>query len=113
MVANIYPTFTYADVPARFIDHEPARQSFRDKVDAYARRLWLQVEAAAQTPWFTGPTLTAMDLYIAVMTQWRPNRVWFEPNTPKLFAIAKAVEAVPEFAAVWQRNTRPATGDAF
>ena len=113
MVANIYPTFTYADVPARFIDHEPARQPFRDKVDAYARRLWLQVEAAAQTPWFTGPTLTAMDLYIAVMTQWRPNRVWFEPNTPRLFAIAKAVEALPEFAAVWQRNTRPAAGGAF
>ncbi len=113
MVANIYPTFTYADSPARFIDHEPARQPFRDKVDAYARRLWLQVEQAAQAPWFTGQTLTAMDLYIAVMTQWRPNRVWFEPNTPKLFAIAKAVEARPEFAAVWQRNTRPATGGAF
>ena len=113
MVANIYPTFTYADVPARFVENEAAQQGFADKVNAYAKRLWLQVEQAAQSPWFTGQTLTAMDLYIAVMTQWRPNRVWFEPNTPKLIAIAHAVEALPQFAAVWQRNARPATSSAF
>ena len=113
MVANIYPTFTYADVPARFVEHEAAQQGFADKVNAYAKRLWLQVEQAAHAPWFTGETLTAMDLYIAVMTQWRPNRVWFEPNTPKLIAIAHAVEALPQFAAVWQRNARPATSSAF
>jgi GST-like protein len=82
-------------------------------VNAYAKRLWLQVEQAAQSPWFTGQTLTAMDLYIAVMTQWRPNRVWFEPNTSKLIAIAHAVEALPQFEAVWQRNARPATSSAF
>ena len=113
MVANIYPTFTYADVPARFVEHEAAQAGFKEKVDAYAKRLWLQVEQAASAPWFTGETLTAMDLYIAVMTQWRPNRVWFEPNTPKLITIAHAVEALPQFEAVWQRNARPAAGGAF
>lgn len=113
MVANIYPTFTYADVPARFVEHEAAQAGFKEKVDAYAKRLWQQVEAAAGTPWFTGPSLTAIDFYIAVMTQWRPNRVWFAPNTPRLFAIARAVEAIPDLAATWHRNARPATGSAF
>lgn len=113
MVANIYPTFTYADVPSRFVAHPDAGQGFADNVNSYAKRLWLQVEDAARSPWFTGGTLTAMDFYIAVMTQWRPNRIWFEPNTPGLFGIAKAVEAIPELAGVWLRNARPATQSAF
>ena len=50
MVANIYPTFTYADVPARFVENEAAQQGFADNVNAYAKRLWLQVEQAAQSP---------------------------------------------------------------
>jgi glutathione S-transferase len=38
LVANIYPTFTYADLPERFVKTEGAAAGFRDEVDAYARR---------------------------------------------------------------------------
>src|SRR5687768_11496274 len=31
IVANIYPTFTYADDPARFVDDESARAGFKAK----------------------------------------------------------------------------------
>ena len=105
-VANIYPTFTYADDPARFVANPAAQPEFKASVDAYGKRLWTMVEDAAQTPWFTGQTLTAMDLYIAVMTNWRPNRPWFAANCPKLTAIALAAEALPELRATWQRNTQ-------
>lgn len=37
VVANIYPTFTYADDPARFVKTEAAAQPFRAEVDADAR----------------------------------------------------------------------------
>ena len=103
-VANIYPTFTYADLPARFVDDPTAQAAFKAKVDAYAQRLWHMLEAAAATPWFTGPHFTAMDLYLGVMTKWRPNRPWFAANCPRLHSIAEAAEAVEELQAVWQRN---------
>ncbi|WP_422392798.1 glutathione S-transferase, partial [Marinicauda algicola] len=34
IVANIYPTSTYGDDPARFVDLEEARKSFRARTDA-------------------------------------------------------------------------------
>lgn len=104
LVANIYPTFTYADDPARFVPGEPAQQGFRANVDAYAQLLWRQVEGAAGDPWFCGAPFTALDLYIGVMTSWRPRRPWFAENCPLLHAIALRAEAQPRVAAVWRRN---------
>lgn len=104
LVANIYPTFTYADDPARFVSVSAARDPFRAATDAYAQRLWRQVESEAGGPWFLGDRFSALDLYIDVMTRWRPRRGWFEVETPRLFAIARKADALPELAGVWKRN---------
>lgn len=105
LVAAIYPTFTFADDPARFVPDEPARPGFRAQVDAHAQRLWRIAEDAAGTPWFLGERLTAIDLYLAVMTRWRPRRPWFADNAPRLHAIAERADALPKLAAVWARNS--------
>ena len=104
IVVNIYPTFTYADDPARFISVNAARDPFRAATDAYAQRLWRQIETAAGAPWFLGKRFSALDIYISVMTRWRPKRGWFESETPKLFATARRADLKPELAEVWKRN---------
>ncbi|HWK43394.1 MAG TPA: glutathione S-transferase family protein [Stellaceae bacterium] len=108
LVANLYPTFTYADEPARFVPGEDAQKAFRATVDAYAKRLWAIVEAEAGTPWFLGDRFSALDIFIASMTRWRPGREWFAAEAPKLHAIAVAAEASPQIAEVWRRNFPPA-----
>ena len=104
LVANIYPTFTYADDPARFVSVNAARDPFRAATDAYAQRLWRQVESAAGAPWFLGERFSALDIYIGVMTRWRPRRGWFEAETPRLFAIARKTDQRPELKETWRRN---------
>ena len=104
IVANIYPTFTYADDPARFVSVNAARDPFRAATDAYAQRLWHQVESETGSPWFLGERFSALDIYINVMTRWRPKRGWFEGETPKRFAIARTADAVAELKEVWKRN---------
>jgi len=104
LVANIYPTFTYADVPSRFVEVEEAQASFRRSLDEHARRLWILVEEAAGSPWFLGSRFSAMDLYLAVMTHWRPGREWFAANAPRLAAISTAVDKETRLAEVWRRN---------
>jgi GST-like protein len=104
LVANIYPTFTYADDPARFVADEAARGAFRESVDAYARRLWGMVEQEVGSPWFLGDRFSALDIYLAAMTQWRPRRGWFAEHQPRLHAIALRADALPQLTAVWQRN---------
>jgi len=104
IVANIYPTFTYADDPARFVSVNSARDPFRAATDAYAHKLWRQVDGAAGAPWFLGERFSALDIYLDVMTRWRPKRGWFESEAPRLFAIARRADQRPELAAVWARN---------
>jgi GST-like protein len=103
LVANIYPTFTYIDDPTRFAPVQAAAQ-FAENVARYRESLWGMVEREAGEEWFLGRRFSALDLYLAVMTRWRPRRAWFAARCPALHAIALRAEALPELAQVWQRN---------
>jgi GST-like protein len=104
LVANIYPSFAYIDDPSRFIAMEEARQPFRDAVDERQRALWRHVEHAAGKPWFLGDRFSALDVFVCVMSRWRPGRAWFEAEAPKLLAIAYKVDGLPDLQDVWSRN---------
>jgi GST-like protein len=107
IVTNIYPTFTYADVPGRFVPGEEAAKGFRVNVDSYQKELWRVVETDARQPWFLGERFSAIDIYLCAMTRWRPGRAWFEENTPKLIAAANRCNDLANLKPVWQRNYPP------
>lgn len=104
LVANVYPTFTYADDPARFVALEPAQAGFRTSVDDHAKRLYGIVEGEAGAPWFLGARFSALDIYVGALTRWRPRREWFAANAPRLTAIAERVHEIPALRTVWSRN---------
>jgi GST-like protein len=103
IVANLYPTFTYADDPTRFAPAVAAAE-FADNVTRYRMQLWGMIEREAGEGWFLGPRFTALDIYLAVMTRWRPRRAWFSQHCPRLHEIALRTEGRPELAEVWHRN---------
>jgi GST-like protein len=107
LVANIYPTYTYADDPARFVADAAAQEGFRTSVEAYAQRLYLMAEAAAGDPWFLGNHFSVLDIYIAVLNHWRPGTAWFAANAPRLHAIALKTAAIPALQPIWSRNFPP------
>ena len=84
--ATIYPTYAY-----------PIADDQREA-------LWRPLEAAAGAPWFLGSRFSAIDLYVAVMTHWKPSPAWFVEHAPKLAAIAEACTRRPELAPVWAAN---------
>jgi GST-like protein len=100
LVAAIYPTFTYGDDPARW----GCGDALREAPDRHRERLWRQLESEVRGPWLLGPACTALDLYVAVMVQWRPGRAWFAGACPRLAAIATALGGDPRLAAVWRAN---------
>lgn len=104
IVANIYPTYTYVDDPARFVPDKAAHVGYVGKVSAYAKKLYSVLEAEAGAPWFLGDRFSAIDIYIAVLSHWRPRRAWFEEHAPKFTAIADAALALPKLAPAWERN---------
>src|SRR5690242_12745459 len=105
IVANVYPMYTVGDDPSRFVSGEAAQKELRASTDAYREKSWRMVEASiAPEPWFLGRRFSALDVYVKVMSHWRPRRDWFAANCPKLMSIALAVDKEPRLAKVWQRN---------
>jgi GST-like protein len=104
LVAAIYPTFTYGDEPRRFVPDETGAKQLRESTDRLRERQWRMMEAQAHAPWFLGERRSAIDLYLGIMTRWRPRRDWFKANAPRIAAIAERVDALPELREVLKRN---------
>lgn len=106
LVAAIYPAFSYADTPTRFVSAAEA-EAFKARVGAEKMANWRIMEAEAARrggPWFLGARMTALDVYIMVMVHWTPRQAWFAAKSPLLAAIAARATALPAFAPVMQRN---------
>lgn len=102
LIAAIYPTFTYGDEPKKWT--ASGADELRASTNAHREKLWRYVETVAKGPWFLGEQRTALDLYVSVMTRWRPRREWFAKECPRLHAIATAVDADSRLAGVWATN---------
>lgn len=103
LVANVYPTFTYADYPERFVSQAP--EQLREQVIHHRKRLyvWLDQQLKAM-PYAFGEQLTLLDIYLCVMRTWGPRHSWFFENAPHISAIADAVCAVPKLNKVLRDN---------
>lgn len=102
LVAAVYPTFTYGDEPQKWVGEHG--QDLRASTDEHRKSLWRLVEGAVRSPWFLGDTPSALDIYVGVMTRWRPGRAWFAEACPRLLEIATAVDADERLKAVWATN---------
>jgi GST-like protein len=102
LVAAIYPTFTYGDEPAKWTAE--GADELRQSTDEHRKSLWRLVEGAVRGPWFLGERPSALDLYVSVMTRWRPRREWFAEACPRLYEIAVAVDEDARLANVWATN---------
>ena len=103
LVANVYPTFTYADYPERWTPDAPAQ--LKKNCIEYRKSLymWLNDQLSAE-PYAFGDQLTLLDVYIAVMRTWGPGHDWFQDNTPNISAIADAVCQIPRLRTVLKSN---------
>ncbi|MBJ9846664.1 MULTISPECIES: glutathione S-transferase family protein [Citrobacter] len=103
LVANVYPTFTYADYPERWVPDAPAQ--LKKNCIEYRKSLymWLNNQLSAE-PYAFGDQLTLLDIYIAVMRTWGPGHDWFQDNTPNISAIADAVCQHPRLRTVLKSN---------
>lgn len=102
-VSALYPTFTYRDYPERWAPS--AADELVANVDSFRQSLWLQLEdQLGSGDWVLGDWASALDLYVAVMTHWRPGPAWFRDHCPKLSAIAGRASCMAALAPVMARN---------
>ena len=103
LVSAVYPTFTYRDYPERWAPSCP--DELAERIDDFRFTLWRQFEAElGDGPFVLGEAPSALDLYVTVMSHWRPRRAWLAEHCPKLHAIALRAEALTALAPVMRRN---------
>lgn len=103
LVANVYPTFTYADYPQRFAPD--AAVQLQQRCLDYRKQLyrWLDGQLIA-APYALGDTVTLLDAYIVVMRSWGPRAAWFAEQTPVITAVADRVARLPSLQKVLIAN---------
>jgi GST-like protein len=104
LAAAVYPTFTYGDDPARWTLAGDAAARLRRLTDARRELLWRAIEAQVGQPHVLDEHFSALDLYITVMTHWRPRRPWFDEHCPRLAVVADQAAAQPQVRDVLHRH---------
>ncbi|HEU4530913.1 MAG TPA: glutathione S-transferase family protein [Steroidobacteraceae bacterium] len=105
LVADVYATYYYADKPEKFVNGAQAAGELKASIRAHRENLWRMVERAIEpAPWFLGRQLSALDVFVTVMTRWTPRREWFAANCPKLTSIVRRLDDDARLKPIWQRN---------
>jgi GST-like protein len=103
--ANIYAMFTIRDFPPRWVDDEVSQAMLKDKATERMKQSYAIMEAAMHpAPYVLGTDITALDIYLAMTTQWTPGRKWFNEHCPKIMRAVALTEEHPVVAKVWERN---------
>lgn len=104
LVAAVYPTFTYGDSPNKWVQNVEGQAQLRESTDERRKLLWRAIEGECKAPYFLGDTFSAIDVYLAVMSHWRPGLPWFQENTPKLAAVSARVGAMAALRDILSAN---------
>lgn len=102
IVANVYPTFTYADYPQRFAPDAP--EQLQNSCIAFRKTLYQWLDRQLVGPYALGDNVTLIDAYIVVMRTWGPRAAWFAEHTPRLSAIADRIAQHPPLQKVLREN---------
>lgn len=103
--ANIYAMFDLGDEPSRWVDDEKTQQALKEESIEKQKFFWRLIEQdLTPAPFLLGETMTALDIYVAMVSRWRPGRAWFNENCPKLSRAVALTEQHPVVAKVWETN---------
>jgi GST-like protein len=107
---NIYEAVGREDYPARYTTNKAHAPGILKRAIEDSHRFWSMVERELKpAPHAIGERFTALDLYMANLSQWVVPRDWIAKNCPRVANLANLVRARPRMRAVWDRHF-PAAG---
>jgi GST-like protein len=100
--AAIYSLYWVKDEPSRLTEGEAAEALLVDRVEQRIAECWGRMDAQVDPGrYILGDRLTVLDLYVAVVSRFRPRRRKFYEVAPKMAPCIKRVDADPRLKNFW------------
>jgi GST-like protein len=101
---NVYEAIGRQDYPERYVPDEAAAPGVRARAVEDLKRFWTILEKAlGKGPYALGRRFSALDLYIANLSQWTVKD-WLYANCPKIAAVIRNTAKRPRIRRVWQHH---------
>jgi GST-like protein len=105
IAGNMYPVISVGDFPERWVKSDAARAELKEGAVERLKAYWTMLEQALKpAPYLSGGEMTALDIYAAMLSRWRPGRAWVDQNCRQVAAALALSEQDPIVARVWARN---------
>ena len=104
--AAIYSMYWVRDVPSRLGgDDAEAQATILTRSAERIADCWAAMESQIEPGRFLlGDEVSVLDLYVAVASRWTPHRARFHEVAPKMGAVMRRVDALPQLADFWPRR---------
>lgn len=104
--AYLYSAFNPRDFPERWLSEEAQHEALIAGATGRIKGAWQVLEAqfAPRGPFAFGAAPGVLDVAIATMSRWTPQRAWFDRHCPRLAQLAHAADAWPALVPVWRAN---------
>ena len=101
---NVYEAIGRQDYPERYVPDPAQAPGVRARAIEDLKRFWkIMEDALGAGPYALGKRFSALDLYIANLSQWTVKD-WLYENCPKLRAVIANTAKRPRTRPVWQRH---------
>jgi len=102
----IYAHYWLKDDPARLVPDKALHSVIDERLETRMLACWKVMEAGVQRyadagPYILGADLTVLDLYVAVVSRFRPRRQRFYVAAPRLGEVARRIDADPRLVGLW------------
>lgn len=101
--ASIYSQYWLRDDPSRLARTAEAQDYLLRRSTQRIADCWAAMDAQVSPGrYILGDELTVLDLYVAVVSRFRPRRQRFYAVAPKMAEVVRRVDADPRLAAFWE-----------
>lgn len=103
--ASIYSQYWLRDDPSRLAKDEAAQDYLLRRSTQRIADCWAMMDAQVEPGrYILGDTLTVLDLYVTVVSRFRPRRQRFYAVAPKMAEVVKRIDADPRLTAFWEER---------
>ena len=100
--AAIYAFYWIRDVPSRLAATPEAEEVILARTTDRILECWAKMEAQIEPGrYLLGDELSVLDLYVKVVSGWRPGRERFYEAAPRMGEVVRRVDAEPRLQAFW------------